>query len=1316
MVHLLPTNPCGILAWRFTLKRANASVPRVCHLGLLVYAIFVATSGLASNHKQTAAPTISTISPKSVVGSQAATVFTISGANFVNGTSVQVGFRDNGYVFQNTTHTATFVSSSQLTIPITTGIADDTWQLRVKNPDGQLSNVTSFSVTSPPIDGPHFAAPAFLDVGTLRGLIAQAGGKFGIYGQFTAVNGQKRTAFATFAGNGTLDSSSLSVIDAFLTYGVAQSDGRIILAGRFEISPGVHIGLVRILEDGMLDNSFTAALPPTPPGYSDFVEAIVPQTDGKCILVYPLDISGNQTVFRRQLMRLNSDGARDFTFDSHNALGNSDVLQVLVQPDGKCVAVVTQPPYVRRLTSTGAVDMAFTSFNETGVDAMILQPDGRLIIDLISSNQSRIIVRLMPDGTEDFSFKRYEYYPDPFTDAVALAPSADGGVFVAPDFPAERVFKLANDGSLVPSYQSDPTDGVITAILPQPDGKLIVAGQFKHVGNVRCSGLARLSGAGQLDSSFIRPALTQPGSVMSIALGPDNSVAVAGAFSFVDGQPFSGVVKLRSDGSIEDTFSFDGGPFSVYPEVDFQSDGRMILDGLIRLTLNGEVDASFNPPACSPNTVLIQPDDKILVAGFFPDPDLQPRGVVRLNPDGTMDPSFQAPASLISGYESLALQPDGKILFGGAGFGSSLPTIARLNSDGTRDDSFKLSKISGFVFGIAVQPDQKVVLGGSFTDIDGIPKSSVARLNPDGGLDGAFDAEVNDIVIAVVAQTDGKVLLGGNFTAINGVPAPGLTRLNVDGSVDLAFNPGSTRSSVGAIAVLPNGDVLAGGSGGLVNVSISTPGAGQSTVTGSAVPFTGLVVTEHIMSVKEVRFFVNNILVDTQTLPLATNGYIGAGHADNAGSPGYDSAVYASDKFIPVQPGTYALRVDVLDANGNVTSSTTTTVTAVDPNQSPPPQVFDLGGLANGTALLANNSVIITAGPKTQGSGLTRLELLVNGTVAQKINVGATEFRTTSPPVTHDPATGNYTFTFTPKAPGTFGLNIRATGAAGVTTTSNTIAVTAGPSSRLLNISTRMFVDSGDNALIGGMIVTGSGQKKVLIRAIGPSLADAGLAGALQDPTLELHDGNGALIASNDDWGNSPDKQAVIDTTIAPSNAKESAILTTLPASFSGIGYTAIVKGANGTSGVGLVEVYDLDGNISSTRLANISTRGNVRIGDNAMIGGFIVGGGAGAAPDKVIVRAIGPSTGIFGALEDPTLELHQGPTTIASNNDWKENEAEIVATTIPPSDDRDSAIVRTLQPLTGTTGDARISTTAIVRGKNDGTGIALVEVYDLNK
>ncbi len=259
------------------------------------------------------------------------------------------------------------------------------------------------------------------------------------------------------------------------------------------------------------------------------------------------------------------------------------------------------------------------------------------------------------------------------------------------------------------------------------------------------------------------------------------------------------------------------------------------------------------------------------------------------------------------------------------------------------------------------------------------------------------------------------------------------------------------------------------------------------------------------------------------------------------------------------------------------------------------------------------------------------------------------------------------------------------------------------PAHALLNSATRIRVNTDDNVLIGGFLVRG-GAKKVLIRATGPSLQNTGGQAVLANPTLELHNSN-ALITSNDDWVASPQKQAIIDTGLPPTNELESAIVATLPEG----DYTAVVAGAGGTSGIGLVEIYDLERN-SVGRIVNFAGRGEVQTDDNVMIGGFIIGG---LENTRVIVRAIGPSlaTGtapIANALADPTLELHDAQgNLLEANNDWvtSPRAQEITDSGLAPSNDKESAIIATLPPS---------SYTAIVRGVNHTTGVGLIEVYNL--
>jgi hypothetical protein len=251
-------------------------------------------------------------------------------------------------------------------------------------------------------------------------------------------------------------------------------------------------------------------------------------------------------------------------------------------------------------------------------------------------------------------------------------------------------------------------------------------------------------------------------------------------------------------------------------------------------------------------------------------------------------------------------------------------------------------------------------------------------------------------------------------------------------------------------------------------------------------------------------------------------------------------------------------------------------------------------------------------------------------------------------------------------------------------------------------------VDVGDKVMIGGFIVRGNAPKPVVLRGLGPSLTNFGIpaVSVLNDPVLELHGASGALIVSNDNWKDSPQKAQIQGTIFQPSDDRESVILATLPPA----AYTVVLKGANNTGGIGIVEIYDNDKTVDSD-LANISTRGFVQTGDSVMIGGFMLGNNN--LGTNIAVRALGPSLSAFGLsnlLADPTLELHNANGTVmVSNDDWQSDPvsaAQLIANGLAPSNPKESAIFASLAPPG--------QFTAIVAGKNGAIGIAIVEVYNL--
>jgi DNA-binding beta-propeller fold protein YncE len=316
-----------------------------------------------------------------------------------------------------------------------------------------------------------------------------------------------------------------------------------------------------------------------------------------------------------------------------------------------------------------------------------------------------------------------------------------------------------------------------------------------------------------------------------------------------------------------------------------------------------------------------------------------------------------------------------------------------------------------------------------------------------------------------------------------------------------------------------------------------------------------------------------------------------------------------------------------------------------------------------------------------------------SGTPSPTPTATATSTGTPSPTPTPTPtATPTHTPTATPTA-----------------TVSGSPTVTPTPSAspaQALNLSTRLHVLTDANIGIGGVIIPGTDPKRVVVRGIGPSLSGVGITNPLADPILELHGPNGFITITNDNWMDAADHQLIVDLGLAPTNNLESAILVTLNPGQ----YTAQLRGNNNGTGVGVVEFYDVGQGVAS-KLGNISTRGFVSTGSDIMIAGFILGGGGGGT-DNIIVRAIGPSLTQFGipnAMGNPQLELRDSTgTLLIQNDDWQDDQGQaelISATGLAPTDPHEAAIYQTLGPGTYT---------ALLSGVGGGTGVGLVEVYDL--
>lgn len=617
-------------------------------------------------------------------------------------------------------------------------------------------------------------------------LTRQPDGKVIIGGSFTAVRGALRNYVARLNADGNADLSfdPGTGPDGGVCAVAIDSGNGILIGGGFASVNGIAQGhFARLNPNGSLDRAFQAGS-----GANSNVLAIAVQLDGRVLIGG--DFTSVDGTIHNRIARLNTNGALDSTFDAGSG-PNGRVLAIAVQPDGHILiagAFLTvngaSRQHIARLNGDGSLDTSFTpdaSVLPFAVYAIALQTNGQVVLArYVSPEDDPRIPRLNSDGSLDTNFVAKAGL---CSWATAVAVQLDGKVLIGgegvQDATSTDLARLNADGSLDTSFAlGTGPDSRVCCILPQPDGKVLIGGGFTTVNGVGRDHVARLNADGSLDTGFNPGAVTWQNLIYTIAPQADDKVIIGGQFTATAGaHPSRNLARLNKDGSLDGSFDAGTGP-------------------------NGEVEA-----------LAVQPDGKLLLAGAFTSINgTVRRYLARLNATGSLDLDFNSDE--VEPISSITLLAEGKVLVA-----ANCVDIARLNSDGSFDETFAPIWTWSQVMATAVQADGKVIIGGS----DGGGNGNICRLNTNGSKDTNFNVGTgaSSPVYAVALQADGKVLVGGYFTTFNHVACGPLVRLGTSGRLDTTFAPDlGPDSSVASIAVQPDGRIL-------VCAGSSTPGAGQ---------------------------------------------------------------------------------------------------------------------------------------------------------------------------------------------------------------------------------------------------------------------------------------------------------------------------------------------------------------------------------------------------------------------------------------------------------------------------------------------------------
>ena len=638
---------------------------------------------------------------------------------------------------------------------------------------------------------------------TIRTLSVQSDEKLIVGGDYLNLNGIPSLYLNRLEQDGTIDVgfNTGTGINGKVYDSHIQRDNKIIIAGSFTAFNGNSAGrLIRLNQDGSQDRTFNASIGAT----NGIIYKVCLQPDGKVIIVGSFTKYNNVTVNR--IARIMPDGALDTSFitGSGSAL---NVTNVAIQADGKIIVSGNFSSFngvaankIARLLSDGRIDVSFnigSGFNDD-VNTMVLQPDGKIILGGKFTDYNGIIsnriIRLNNDATIDDNFLTGSGLS---TDAVQIIKTDSfGNIMVGGSFKGfydgtdvNRVFFLNANGTLKSNFDigSGPGSASVLALANVADGSWYIGGSFSAFDGQNQGRLVKVNVDGEHDTSYLTAGIGFDNVVQKVVSLKDKKTMVFGNFTRFNGAFVSRINRLLEDGTIDGTFNTGkSGANNLIKTAALQVDGKIIIGGnftkynevtsnrLVRILADGTIDNTFNIGSGFKSQVyaIAVEDKKIIVAGNFTTYNDAPAGrIVRLLEDGSRDSDFNVGLGADAIIEALLIQADGKILVAGrfnTFNGQPFSRLVRLNYDGSIDSEFNIGAgFDKFIYALAIQSDQKIIVGGSFLSYDGYSQRRILRLNTNGSLDTTFESGVgfsNGEVLSLLVQPDNRILVGGTFS------------------------------------------------------------------------------------------------------------------------------------------------------------------------------------------------------------------------------------------------------------------------------------------------------------------------------------------------------------------------------------------------------------------------------------------------------------------------------------------------------------------------------------------------------------------------